>query len=145
MTRISELGTPAALIDVGRMQRNIDRMQHRMNALGVQFRPHVKTTKCPSVVRTQLAAGARGITVSTLKEAEQFAALGITDILYAVGIAPAKLPQALALRRRGCGLKLIVDNVAAAQTIAAVAREQGEPFEVWIEVDCDGPSVRDSA
>ena len=82
-----------------------------MNALGVSFRPHVKTTKCLPVVQAQLAAGARGITVSTLKEAEQFFAAGITDILYAVGMAPAKLPQALALRRQGCDLKLITDSV----------------------------------
>jgi D-serine deaminase-like pyridoxal phosphate-dependent protein len=98
----------------------------------------VKTSKCPPVVRAQLAAGARGITVSTLKEAQQFCALGITDILYAVGMVPAKLPQALELRRRGCDLKLIVDNVAAARAIADFGGGQGEVFEVWIEIDCDG-------
>ena len=54
------------------MQRNIERMQQRVNSLGARFRPHVKTTKCLPVVRAQLGAGARGITVSTLKEAEQF-------------------------------------------------------------------------
>ena len=138
MNRIPDLDTPAALIDVGRMRRNIDRMQQRMNALGVRFRPHVKSTKCPSIVRAQVAAGAQGITVSTLKEAEAFFAAGITDILYAVGMAPAKLPQALALRRHGCDLKLVVDNVAAALAIARLGNEQREEFEVWIEIDCDG-------
>ena len=96
MTRIADLDTPAALVDVARMQRNIDRLQQRTDALGVRFRPHVKTTKCLPVVRAQLEAGARGITVSTLKEAEQFFAAGIADILYAVGMVPAKLPHALA-------------------------------------------------
>src|SRR5436190_4074841 len=138
MTRIPSLSTPAALIDVNRMQRNIGRMQQRMNALGVAFRPHVKTTKCVPVVRAQLAAGARGITVSTLKEAEQFFAAGITDILYAVGMAPAKLAQALALRRQGCDLKLIVDNVATARAMAEFGKQQNETFEAWIEIDCDG-------
>ena len=138
MTRISDLSTPSALIDARRMQRNIDRMQSRMNALGVRFRPHVKTSKCLHVVRAQLAAGAQGITVSTLKEAEQFFAAGITDILYAVGIVPTKLPQALALRRRGCDLKILVDNVAVARAIASFGAEQHESFDVWIEIDTDG-------
>ncbi|HEY3533325.1 MAG TPA: alanine racemase, partial [Casimicrobiaceae bacterium] len=138
MSAIAELDTPAALVDVERMDRNIARMQRRMNDLGVAFRPHVKTSKCPAVVRRQLAAGARGITVSTLKEAEAFFAEGIADILYAVGIAPGKLPHVLALRRSGCDLKIVTDNVATAQAIAAFGNERGETFEVWIEIDSDG-------
>src|SRR4030095_3313410 len=137
MTGIADLDTPTALIDVQRMQHNIRRMQERMNELGVKFRPHVKTSKCLPVVQAQLAAGARGITVSTLKEAEQFFAAGISDILYAVSIVPTKLPQVLALRRRGCDLKIITDSVAGAEAIAAFGMEQGEVFEVWIEVDVD--------
>lgn len=138
MTNISSLNTPAAVVDTARMQQNIRRMQQRMNELGVRFRPHVKTTKCAPVVRAQLAAGAQGITVSTLKEAAQFYAEGISDIVYAVGMAPGKLDQALALRRRGCDLKIITDSVASAQAIAEFGRAHGEAFEVWIEIDVDG-------
>ena len=138
MRTLAELDTPAALIDTGRMDGNIARMQRRMDGLGVAFRPHVKTSKCPAVVRRQLAAGAHGITVSTLKEAEVFFAEGIADILYAVGIAPGKLSQVLALRRRGCDLKIITDNAATARTIAAFGNEHGEVFDVWIEIDSDG-------
>ena len=135
---LADLDTPAALIDAPRMQRNVARMQQRMDALGVRFRPHVKTSKSLPVVQAQLAAGARGITVSTLKEAERFFAAGITDILYAVGMAPARLPQALALRRRGCALKLLVDNLAAARAIDDFGRAQQHAFEVWLEIDSDG-------
>ncbi|BCB07226.1 alanine racemase [Vreelandella venusta] len=138
MTIMQELGTPTALIDTQRMQRNIERMQERMNALGVRFRPHVKTSKCPSVARAQIAAGAQGITVSTLKEADQFFDAGITDILYAVGMVPSKLPQALALRQRGCDLKILVDNAAAAREIGSFGKAHGEVFEVWVEIDTDG-------
>jgi D-serine deaminase-like pyridoxal phosphate-dependent protein len=53
-----ELSTPAALLDVAKMQRNIDHMQTRMNALGVKFRPHVKTSKYWPVVQAQMTAGA---------------------------------------------------------------------------------------
>ncbi|MFM0208171.1 DSD1 family PLP-dependent enzyme [Paraburkholderia sediminicola] len=136
--KLDQIDTPAALIDIPRMQKNIARMQGHMNALGVAFRPHVKTTKCIDVVRAQIAAGARGITVSTLKEAEAFFAADVSDILYAVSIAPSKLPRALALRRQGCDLKLVVDNPTAAAAIAAFADQHGETFDVWIEVDTDG-------
>lgn len=132
------LNTPAALIDTGRMHRNIERMQRHLDKLGVKFRPHVKTTKCKPVVRAQLAAGAHGITVSTLKEAEQFFACGIGDIVYAVGIAPTKLGQALALRRQGCDLKIVVDSVPTARAVVAFGQQHGERFEAWIEIDVDG-------
>jgi D-serine deaminase-like pyridoxal phosphate-dependent protein len=138
MPRIDSLMTPVALIDTTRMENNIRRMQRRMNGLGVKFRPHVKTSKCAPVVRAQIAAGAQGITVSTLKEAAQFYAEGVTDILYAIGITPTKLDQVLALRRQGCDLKIITDSLLSAKAIVAYGREHGEVFEVWIEVDVDG-------
>jgi D-serine deaminase-like pyridoxal phosphate-dependent protein len=136
--KLASLETPAALIDPRAMQRNIDRMQTRMNALGVAFRPHVKTTKCEQVVRAQLAAGARGITVSTLKEAEQFFAAGIDDIVYAVAMAPNKLDHAMQLQARGCKLKIITDSIESARAIVAFGREHAVRFEVWIEIDVDG-------
>ena len=138
MPQLSDLNTPAAVVDAQRMLRNIQKMQARADALGVKFRPHVKTTKCPDIAAAQAAAGAQGITVSTLKEAEQFFAAGVKDILYAVGILPAKLPQALALRRRGCDLKIITDNLEVAKAIAAFNAANAADLEVWIEIDTDG-------
>ena len=60
---LATLDTPAAIVSVSRMQRNIARMQQRADHLGVRFRPHVKTSKCGQVVAAQCAAGAVGITV----------------------------------------------------------------------------------
>src|SRR4029453_7878636 len=137
--QLSEIATPAALIDEARMMRNIARMQERMRALGVRLRPHVKTPKCIEVARRQEAAGADGITVSTLKEAEQFFAAGFVDVLYAVAIAPAKLDRVLALRRRGCRLTTIVDSVMAAQAVAAKGRQEDHKLDVMIEIDFAGP------
>ncbi|MFS2167068.1 DSD1 family PLP-dependent enzyme [Variovorax sp. Varisp62] len=138
MSTLSTIDTPAALIEQARMLHNIARMQQRMNELGVRFRPHVKTSKCIDVAKAQRDAGAQGITVSTLKEAEQFFAGGFTDILYAVGMAPHRLPHALDLRRRGCALGIITDGVESARAIAAFGRANGEVFDVLIEVDTDG-------
>lgn len=131
---LAHLDTPCAVVDATRLDRNLARMAGHLRALGVAFRPHVKTHKCLAVAERQRALGARGITVSTLKEAEQFFAGGFDDILYAVCISPDKLPRALALQRRGCRLQVVVDSVAAAR--ALVAQAPGLP--VLIEVDVDG-------
>ncbi|WP_375338460.1 DSD1 family PLP-dependent enzyme [Variovorax paradoxus] len=135
---LATIDTPAALIERSRMQRNIARMQQRMSELGVRFRPHVKTSKCIAVAEAQREAGAQGITVSTLKEAEQFFAEGFTDILYAVGMAPHRLQHAMDLRRRGCALGILTDGVESARAIAEFGRANGEVFDVLIEVDTDG-------
>ena len=135
---LADIDTPAAIVSLQRMQQNIARMQQRADALGVRFRPHVKTTKCANVVAAQLDAGAAGITVSTLKEADQFFGHGVTDILYAVGMAPHRLAHALDLRRRGCALQILTDSVEGARAIAEYGREHGHAFEVLIEIDTDG-------
>lgn len=135
---LATLDTPAAIVSLEKMQRNIARMQQRADALGVRFRPHVKTTKCAQVVAAQRDAGASGITVSTLKEAEQFFAQGVTDILYAVGMAPHRLAQALELRQRGCALQILTDSIEGAQAIARFGQDHGHAFDVLIEIDTDG-------
>ncbi len=135
--KLTDLITPVALIDVARMTQNINRMQAQTNRLGVAFRPHVKTSKCVEVTHAQVQAGAKGITVSTLKEAEQFFDSGIRDILYAVGIAANKLPQAAALQEKGCDLKILTDSVASARAIADFAQTRGIVFKVFIEIDTD--------
>lgn len=136
--KLMDIETPAALIDETRMAANIDRMQRHLSALGVRLRPHVKTSKCIDVARRQQEAGAKGITVSTLKEAEQFFAVGFADILYAVCMAPEKLDRALTLIRRRCALTILVDSVTAARAVVAKGREADHVFEVMIEIDSDG-------
>ena len=138
MSALSDLVTPAALIEEVRMMRNISRVQDRMNALGVRLRPHVKTSKCVEVARRQSGQGGQGITVSTLKEAECFFAAGFNDILYAACIPPNKIDRALALRQRGCALTVIVDSIEAARSLAEAGRASQHAFDVMIEVDSDG-------
>lgn len=135
---LTTLPTPALVLDAARMRRNIARMRSRLTDLHVAFRPHVKTCKSIDVAR-ELTPAARGpITVSTLREAEQFFAHGVTDILYAVGIAPGKLAHVADLRTRGCDLAVILDSVDAARAVSAFAREHGASIPVLIEIDTDG-------
>lgn len=138
MHPIEDLPTPCLLLDPVRMQRNIDRLQARLTRLGVTPRPHLKTCKSLEIARLMMPTPAGPATVSTLQEAEQFAAAGVRDILYAVGIAPNKLARVLVLRRTGVDLSVILDSREQAQAVAAASREAGDRIPALIEIDSDG-------
>ena len=135
---ISELETPALILDRGRLDRNLVRMREKLARHGVALRPHVKTVKSIDVVRRALVGQPGGITVSTLKEAEQFFAHGIGDILYAVGIAPAKLDYVAMLRSKGAEVTVLLDSVEAAHAVAERGRSLQMEFPALIEIDSDG-------
>src|SRR6204780_5950760 len=81
-----EYGTPCAVIDMDRVERNIARVQAACDAAGVTNRPHIKTHKSPVLARLQIAAGAKGITCQKLGEAEVMADAGIDDILISYNL-----------------------------------------------------------
>jgi D-serine deaminase-like pyridoxal phosphate-dependent protein len=138
MTAIHQLETPALLLDREKLARNIERMRSHLRALRVDLRPHVKTAKSIDVVRQALIGQPGGITVSTLKEAEYFFRHGVRDIVYAVGIAPTKLPRIIELIRGGARLTVLLDSVAAADTVAQAAAGANVVIPVLIELDVDG-------
>jgi D-serine deaminase-like pyridoxal phosphate-dependent protein len=135
--RLSALPTPQLVLDEARMLRNIARLRCRLASYEVTLRPHLKTAKSVEVARHVLADGTGPATVSTLKEAEVFAAAGIRDILYAVGIAPQKLARVLALRAGGCDLSVILDSREQAAAVAEASRTAAGPIPVLIEIDSD--------
>jgi D-serine deaminase-like pyridoxal phosphate-dependent protein len=145
---LADLETPALLLDEPRLQANLRRMAERMALLGVQLRPHVKTAKCLEVARAtdgaNRAAGVPGavqrgpITVSTLREADRFAAAGWRDITYAVGLTANKFAHLRRLLDAGVALTVILDSVDAAQALSAAAVEWPSPVAVLIEIDTDG-------
>jgi D-serine deaminase-like pyridoxal phosphate-dependent protein len=128
---LHDLPTPALLVDLDRLERNVAAMAERADRLGVALRPHVKTHKCVEIGRMQVAAGATGITVSTLYEAEVFATAGFDDITWAFPVIPSRVAQARRLAER-IRLGLVVDSPEAVASLAA----ERFPFEVWIKVDC---------
>ncbi|MBI5831874.1 MAG: alanine racemase [Armatimonadetes bacterium] len=79
---LNELDTPAVVIDLDRLEANLGAMQAACDAAGVALRPHIKTHKCPEIARFQLRAGARGLTVAKLGEAEVMADLAGCDDLF---------------------------------------------------------------
>lgn len=135
---VAELDTPCLLLEEGRLDANLARMAARIAAAGVTLRPHLKTAKSVEIARRALPAPAGPATVSTLKEAEVFAGAGVTDMIYAVGIAPAKLPRVQALRRAGVDIAVIADSPQQAAAVAAASQAQGVPVPALIEIDCDG-------
>ena len=136
--QLTELETPALVLDRSKLDRNLERMSAHIRGLGGVLRPHVKTAKSIDVVRRALRETSSGITISTLKEAEYFFAHGVTDIVYAVGIAPAKFAHVFALLRSGASLKVIADSVAAVKQLAGAACAQSMRVPVLIELDVDG-------
>src|SRR6202012_6303035 len=81
-----EYGTPVAVIDMDRVERNIARVQKACDAAGVANRPHIKTHKSPMLAKLQIAAGAQGITCQKLGEAEVMAGAGIDNILISYNL-----------------------------------------------------------
>ena len=128
---LNDLPTPCLVLDRAILQRNIDRMSQAVARHGVALRPHMKTAKSIDVARLALQGQPGGITVSTLAEAEYFAAHGIADILYAVGITPQKLDQVAKLNAAGAHIAVITDDPDMAAAITA----HPLPPRTLIEID----------
>lgn len=117
--RLEDLPTPCLVLDRPRLERNISRMAAALARHGIPLRPHMKTAKSIEVARLALAGQPGAITVSTLAEAEYFAAHGIHDILYAVGVTPQKLDQVAKLNAAGAAVMVLTDDPVMAGAIAA--------------------------
>jgi D-serine deaminase-like pyridoxal phosphate-dependent protein len=135
---ILDLPTPALLLDRTRLERNAARMRAKVRQLEVTLRPHVKTSKSIDALKVLAGGVDVPITVSTLAEARYFFAHGGRDILYAVGIAPVKLPEVADLIRAGCRLRVILDTLEAADAVRAFSAGEGVPIEALVEIDSDG-------
>jgi len=135
---LDKLETPSLILDADKLDRNCARMRERLATHGVTLRPHVKTAKNVEVAQCALGAETGPITVSTLREAEYFFDHGFRDILYAVGMVPAKVPRAAALVRRGAKLSTIVDSVDAALGLVDASANAGVDIPALIEIDSDG-------
>src|SRR3569623_99602 len=117
--KLADLATPCLVLDHGILTRNLRAMAAALARHNVPLRPHMKTAKSVDVARLALHGQPGGITVSTLAEAEYFAAHGVTDILYAVGITPRKLDQVAKLNAAGARIMVITDDPDTAGAIAA--------------------------
>jgi D-serine deaminase-like pyridoxal phosphate-dependent protein len=133
--RIEDLDTPVLVADLPTVERNIGAMAGFARGAGVALRPHVKTHKTPALAHMQLAAGARGVTVAKLGEAEVMADAGITDILVCYPIIGRQKLERLAHLARRARLTVALDSVEVAAGLSETARRYGVRFDIYLEVD----------
>ena len=133
---ITDLKTPAFLVDLAKLKTNIQRMKERAQRHNVTLRPHVKTHKTAEIARLQTSSPTSGITVSTLAEARFYRQSGFNDITYAFPITPNKLDEAAELT---AGLKIFNILLDQPETLTAVelyGREHNVRFNVFLKIDC---------
>ena len=133
-----DLETPALLLYRDVMERNLTQMATRSRRLGVSLRPHIKTHKCLELGRRQLAQGARGITVSTLFEAQAFVRGGFTDLTWAFPLDPTHIPHVRRIADGGATLRVVLDDLETAKAVAGTGGGGGGGggLHVWLKVDC---------
>jgi len=132
---VHDLPTPALLLDLDVLERNLERMATKVRGLGALLRPHVKTHKCIEIGELQRRHGAQGITVATIVEARVFAAHGFDDITWAVPLPVSRIADVVELARQ-VTLRVTVDAAEAADALVAAAQQAGVHVHVWLEVDC---------
>ncbi len=130
-----EFGTPAVVIDLDRVERNIARLQAACDAAGIANRPHIKTHKSPLIASMQRDAGARGITCQKLGEAEIMAEAGFDDILVSYNILGAEKIARLAALMRKATMTVAADNLTVVEGLAEAAGLAGRPLDVIVECD----------
>lgn len=138
MTGIADLRTPAAVVDLDRLERSARWARDKAARLGVHLRPHVKTHKCIEIARLQHGGSTGPVAVSTLAEAAFFASAGFRDLTYAVPIAPQKLPAAAEIARSVDRLHLLVEHPETVAAVASFAAAHDVVLSLMIEVDCGG-------
>lgn len=118
-----DLDTPALVVDLERLERNLERWQRFCVGLGMANRPHIKTHRTVEVARMQVELGAVGITCQKLGEAEVMVAAGITDILVPCNILGPKKLERLASLLSVARITVSVDDTALLPGLAGAARE----------------------
>jgi D-serine deaminase-like pyridoxal phosphate-dependent protein len=131
---VEELDTPALIIDLAKMEKNLKAMQDLVNSAGIKLRPHTKTHKMADIARLQLEYGASGITVAKLGEAEAMVEAGITDIFIATEIVGEQKLVRLRSLADKAKVRVAVDSIYHVEQLSDFFKEQ-VPVEVMIEVD----------
>src|SRR4051812_3191290 len=132
---LASLDTPALLLDLDALDRNIATMSGRFREHGLAWRPHAKAFKCPAIAHRLKKAGAIGVTVAKVSEAEVMAAAGIDDILIAHLVVGSTKTARLAALQRQADVKVTVDHPDHVEPLGAAARGAGVTIGVLVDVD----------
>jgi D-serine deaminase-like pyridoxal phosphate-dependent protein len=130
-----DVATPAAIVDLDRLESNLARWQGRCDELGLANRPHIKTHKCVEIAQRQVELGARGVTCQTLHEAEVMVDAGITDVLIPYNVVGGRKLEQLALLLGRASVRVSADHEGLLPGLSGAATDAGR--EVSVLVDCD--------
>ena len=132
---IADLETPAIVVDLDVMERNISRMAEYCRSHNLRLRPHTKSHKIPELAKRQLAQAANGITVAKIGEAAVMLDAGITDILIAYPIIGTGKAEKLADLATRADITVSLDSVAVAQAISEEAKKRDARVGILVELD----------
>jgi D-serine deaminase-like pyridoxal phosphate-dependent protein len=132
---IEFLDTPVAIVDLDKVEANINRLQAYLNQHQIANRPHIKTHKIPQIAQMQLQAGAAGITCQKLGEAEVMAQAGITDIFIPYNIMGNKKLERLAALCQQAKISVTADSEYTVKGLGQAATQAGVELPVLVEFD----------
>ena len=130
-----DLETPAPVVDLDRLERNLSRWQERCDELGLASRPHVKTHKCTEIARRQLELGAAGLTCQTLGEAETMIDAGLDDLLVATYVLGERKLARLAQLLERATVTVAADDARVLPGLDRAASSAGRELRVLVECD----------
>ena len=133
---VEEAPTPALLVDVAAMERNLAKMAAHAEEQGVSLRPHTKTHKCPLLARHQMDLGAVGVCCAKVGEAEVMVDAGVEEVLITSPVVTDdKIGRVVALSKKSSEVALVVDNQPAAERLAEAAAAAGVTQRVLVDLD----------
>jgi D-serine deaminase-like pyridoxal phosphate-dependent protein len=132
----SAIDTPALIVDIEALERNIATMAARANAWGVTLRPHAKTHKCSAIARLQVLAGASGIACATIDEAEVMVEANLPGVLITSPLATErKVSRLTELAHRRSDLAVVADHPQHVSLLDEIARRSEVSLSVLVDLD----------
>src|SRR5881409_1740981 len=132
---LDEVDTPALVLDLDALERNVLRMTDAVKGSGVRLRPHAKSHKCAEIARAQIAAGAVGECCQKVSEAEALVAGGVADVLVTNEIVGRRKTARLARLAREAKVAVLADDAGNVADLDAAARAEGVRLDVLVEID----------
>lgn len=133
--KVAELETPAVIVDLDVMERNLSRLADYCRKHQLLLRPHTKSHKIPELAKRQIESGATGITVAKIGEAEVMLDAGITDILIAYPIVGPDKANRLAEIAERASITVSLDSEEAAVSISEAVSRRGAKVDILVELD----------
>src|SRR5690625_5186220 len=129
------MDTPTLLLDLDQLDRNIEHIMQFAKENGVAYRPHIKTHKSTNIAKKQMAAGAVGVTVATVGEAEVMAEAGIPSILLAYPISKQEKLERIQPLLEQTEMVITVDSAEQAKILNNFFTEYNQKVQVWMKVN----------